>query len=372
MNIREAIDLYCSGTTEGALKTWETRDRGSRAGTSEDAPKFGRGKKTFENPKVHFVDRETENLILRMEDVDADAFAQGFTIEHPDYHVEKLRASTIYEDEGPYYEPEEEGDEGYYGDPEVKHVRVTGQVFDNETGKAVGDFEREINLNNRSVYHASFFLDKEAQGKGIAASLSEKQFAMYRELGIDEVHVTANGDIGKYAWALQGFDFKENSGYGITPSSRKAKFRNMLVDKGLLAEDPQYNNNDAKAVEAMVGDLKHSWDYARFEVGGVKIGKEFMLAQDSWSGTMVLDPASMNQAVFRVYLEHTKEKSKIPKAYVDPNQRSFPFIKARLKNPVNASHEGMDDHDSVGFHKETLDNEDSIYRAIKALRMMKR
>jgi hypothetical protein len=57
-----------------------------------------------------------------------------------------------------------------------------------------------------TVHHELMDIKFNAQGSGIARDLVERQFEFYREAGIKHVEMTANLNVGGYAWARAGFE----------------------------------------------------------------------------------------------------------------------------------------------------------------------
>jgi SPP1 gp7 family putative phage head morphogenesis protein len=55
------------------------------------------------------------------------------------------------------------------------------------------------------VDHVLMDIDKDVQDAGISRGLLAKQMELYRDMGIREVHMLANLDVGGYAWARAGF-----------------------------------------------------------------------------------------------------------------------------------------------------------------------
>jgi hypothetical protein len=76
---------------------------------------------------------------------------------------------------------------------------VSGQVQD-EKGTNIGNYDRHIDLKNDSAYSAYF-----VQGGDIGKKLLASNIAMYEKMGINQVKVSANIDVGGYAWAKYGY-----------------------------------------------------------------------------------------------------------------------------------------------------------------------
>lgn len=87
-------------------------------------------------------------------------------------------------------------------------IGIYGQVF-REDGAKVGVFNRVLHYGDQPpwVHHKRFGLDRDVQGSGFAAAFNQDLYDWYRASGFDHIQLTANIDVGGYAWATQGFDF---------------------------------------------------------------------------------------------------------------------------------------------------------------------
>jgi hypothetical protein len=83
-------------------------------------------------------------------------------------------------------------------------INVNGEIHDSD-GKALGNFERNINLDNKSAYSAYFKLNKSATKHDTGKKLLAGNIDTYKQLGIEKVTVSANIDVGGYAWAKYGY-----------------------------------------------------------------------------------------------------------------------------------------------------------------------
>ena len=73
----------------------------------------------------------------------------------------------------------------------------------------IGSVSRQIvkgSDNFLHINHTTFNLKKAYQGKGIAKQLLAKNIELYKTLGIKNVRLYANSEVGSYAWALYGFE----------------------------------------------------------------------------------------------------------------------------------------------------------------------
>lgn len=57
----------------------------------------------------------------------------------------------------------------------------------------------------RVVIHSNFVLPEKMQGQGISKSLFRELFKQYESMGVNEVQLYANMDVGGYAWGKYGF-----------------------------------------------------------------------------------------------------------------------------------------------------------------------
>lgn len=235
--------------------------------------------------------------------------------------------------------------DNYRSNSDDQEITVHGKILDKNGNKA-GDFTREIKLGERSVYHAYFFLGKDYQDKGIARDLLESSVRFYDQIGIDNVTVTANGDVGKYAWAVYGFDFDDS----YTLHNKREGLLDTIQTKYKL-EWEQLGEAGQAALTNQIRSLKHSWDIATFKLGNEKVGKDYLLHSSDWSGRLDLD--GDGRKIFDAYIKRSKSKP-----VEDPNQMKLPFAKKESE---------FGDQDSVIVHKDILDLEDEMYEIIAKL-----
>ncbi len=68
-----------------------------------------------------------------------------------------------------------------------------------------GRLNRSFDFHSMSVDHAYFQLPRNVQGGGAAKQVLAGQMETYKQLGIKEITLHANIDVGSYAWAKYGF-----------------------------------------------------------------------------------------------------------------------------------------------------------------------
>jgi len=276
-----------------------------------------------------YVQRETEDQLNEYIDEEINRIVD----DDFESHVDRMRDQYIEDNYN------DEVDAWREANPSsVDQITIEGDVRTADNHR-VASFTREIHPEDGYAYHASFFIDKEYQNKKIARDLLDRSVHMYDKIGLNEVKVFANGDVGKYAWAMYGFDFDDQ--YALE------NFRSALLAR--VAETDAYKKmtKEQQVQElAKVRAVKHSWDVAAYRVGGEKVGKDLMLHGTSWNGTLKLKG----------------EGRKIFDAYTAASKRP-PEDKSQLKLPF-AQNDGMADQDSEAFHYDILGIEDEMHAII--------
>lgn len=209
-------------------------------------------------------------------------------------------------------------------DPGVK-TRVTVKVEKSGSGQAigvsvaatftavkgdgdVGHLVRTIDFQGKSVHHDSFFLANDRQGQGIGATMSRRSFELYRRMGLEEVSLLANGSVGGYAWALQGFDAKASKVSEWKSRAEGVVYRTLAAPRNLAGTmNPLAHTAYRGRAKEITGKLEHSWDVARLRIDGQKVGKEMLLGTD-WHGTFDLKRGSPSDIVFKRYISETRKK----------------------------------------------------------------
>jgi hypothetical protein len=122
-------------------------------------------------------------------------------------------------------------------------IEIDGEVHDSD-GHALGTFQREINLDGKSAYSAYFKLNRSATKHDTGKKMLAGNIATYRDLGIETVGVSANIDVGGYAWAKYG--------YVPTPESWAVLRRDL--EKKLTGSSSSSRPSSGNTMEA------ESWD----------------------------------------------------------------------------------------------------------------
>ncbi len=84
-------------------------------------------------------------------------------------------------------------------------IDINGTLMSEDGRRTLGTYDREIDFDNQKAYSAYFKVEKTEQDADIGKKVLAGNVAMYEKLGITEVGVTANIDVGGYAWAKYGY-----------------------------------------------------------------------------------------------------------------------------------------------------------------------
>lgn len=90
--------------------------------------------------------------------------------------------------------------------------RVQGKVL-NKKGEEVGDFTRVFKIKSNGTFaveHEYLLLDEAVQGQGFAQEFNKRAFEGYRRMGVQQVELQADIDVGGYAWARAGYDWLDD------------------------------------------------------------------------------------------------------------------------------------------------------------------
>lgn len=235
-------------------------------------------------------------------------------------------------------------------------VKVNFTLTDPETGRDVAKMVRSF-YSDGSVEHDTFVISSEHQGRGIAARINERAEEAYRAAGFTSIYMVADIDVGKYTWALQGYDFETGDSrehmrsqlrrFLKTEAKPGARFStpsgdgviigheggNYIVEIGgeraALATDGMLrvlaNSDDARfeRLEAENGGLQHTWDFAGLDDGEQydwksdsksgkgHLGKAFLLSDyvREWDGVKSLDESDLGYAIGKRYYERGRSKN---------------------------------------------------------------
>lgn len=86
-------------------------------------------------------------------------------------------------------------------------VEVSLTIHD-RNGNQIGDVSRIVEADGHTVHHDALILLPEFQGQGFATRFNQHAENAYRANGIDRIELYANVDVGGFAWARAGYDFR--------------------------------------------------------------------------------------------------------------------------------------------------------------------
>lgn len=153
-------------------------------------------------------------------------------------------------------------------------------------GQRIGAISRSFSPEGKSAYHGYLKVDPNVRGTGMVPTMLKNQIDLYRKLGIERVKLTANIDVGGYAWARYGFAPAEQE-WRMMKSRFKSHF-----DNGVLQADPTSNWGRHMLMEILNNsDPKAIWDLADLDVKEMRTGKKIgqaLLMNKSWGGVLNL------------------------------------------------------------------------------------
>lgn len=205
---------------------------------------------------------------------------------------EQLKAAYTYSDPATGYHTEIDGihrpgdpnpdfnEKGRYPTVPAGRTMVTLKIRDRD-GNEVGQACRTIHPPSQArVNHNYLVLNPGQQGQGFASRFNAHAEDTYRGNGIKQVTLHADIDVGGYAWARSGYDFRNNT----TRSSTTAAAFVASVRRG---DPPAVTNkfkdlhNSGKATPLDLAMVGHTPGASTWP------GKEIMLGSD-WQGVKTL------------------------------------------------------------------------------------
>ncbi len=155
------------------------------------------------------------------------------------------------------------------------------------------EMRRNFNYQKMSVYHALFKVDADKQGTGVGKKMLSALYKQYKAAGLKKIDVSANIDVGGYAWARYGFTAPKNQAESMLRNFRTGNTSPKVPGKTITSRQ------QAKATEIFRDFYRNNPDSKRFPMnlfasigsnnpskGGVA-GKIAMLGR-SWDGSIDL------------------------------------------------------------------------------------
>ncbi len=170
-----------------------------------------------------------------------------------------------------------------YGD-----IHIVGRI-NAQNGNQIGTFSRFFSRSG-DVHHSSFEMDENVQGRGFGTIFYKQSEDAYVRMGMKTVSLFADMDIGGYAWARMGFDWKYHD------------VRRFFNESFLAEYARRAGPNDPPS--SSLPYFEHPWELAAYQrklaSGDIVSGKEFLLGK-SWDGVKFLNPDSLSYQVGREY-----------------------------------------------------------------------
>ena len=151
-----------------------------------------------------------------------------------------------------------------------------------------GKLSRTLDFGNKTVQHGYFQMPTGEQGAGTGKRVLASQIGLYQKLGLQQVNLHANINVGGYAWAK----------YGFLPSQGDWGKLSQYFSRQL--NSPRFNGVDAGTKNAVQSILSQSDPRAMWALSDSRLGKQLMLGS-SWNGSLNLnDPEAMGR--FNAYV----------------------------------------------------------------------
>ena len=158
-----------------------------------------------------------------------------------------------------------------------------------------GELKRNFDFEAGTVEHESLILPNDRQAAGLGKQLLASQVSTYKKMGLKAVNLTANINVGAYAWAKYGF-VPDQKSWDRVRSAIKAKLDNMNPDEWGLKGDvadihAALASENPQAIWAVV-DSKATLLNENDEE--VPIAKHFLTGKNApdWDGSLRLDDAT--------------------------------------------------------------------------------
>jgi hypothetical protein len=221
---------------------------------------------------------------------------------------------------------------GYSGEATVS---MRAEILD-DRGNNVGNLQRSMDTGTGTVHHDLFVLEPGHQGGSLAARMNRQAEGAYIRMGFRRVDLEADMTVGKYAWARQGYDFKD--------PIRDLRTAREGLESFLVFETLGRVSDRRQAgleAERLLAGVEHSWDLAALDDGQLyevtvadgrppakfPLGKAFMLSRwwISWAATKDLRDGSAGRAVGDSYL-HSADRRPTRRSVAAAAAPRGPFI----------------------------------------------
>lgn len=170
--------------------------------------------------------------------------------------------------------------------------QVSMTRYKENTPGLMGRYEVTFSKDKSDSHISALFLKDKYQSGGLGSDLVKKLIDYGNKNGYKRFSMLANGEIGVYAWPLQGFDWV-----------------NEKVSKKISTDFSSWlKKNHNKNVKP--DEFKHSWDVASFKIEDKKVGKEYLLGDGKEFFEAALDLDSRGGKIFEEYQRLRELKKK--------------------------------------------------------------
>jgi hypothetical protein len=167
-------------------------------------------------------------------------------------------------------------------------LKFSGRLRDPVSGENIGTIDRTINPDY--AYHGFLKVNPSARGTGAVPAMLSNQIDLYKKMGLSNVQLGANIDVGSYAWAKYGFVPKTEGDWSYLKRNMNRDWQQMK---------PRVDPEQADHVDRILADPDpHAiWDLSDVPYkapqgfgrdDNTTIGKA-LLMNKSWSGKLDLN-----------------------------------------------------------------------------------
>lgn len=168
----------------------------------------------------------------------------------------------------------------------------SGPLIDAQ-GRTIGAIDRTIDPETGTAFHNYLKLNSSLQGAGMAKELLSNQIDLYNKMGLKKVALTANIDVGSYAWPKYGFVPSESEWSDLAPRIAQ-RARDLAPDPATAAQVQRLtNSSDPKSVWSIA-------DITKPDKNGDPLGKSLLLNHSYHAELDLNDPESMER--FNAYV----------------------------------------------------------------------
>lgn len=158
-------------------------------------------------------------------------------------------------------------------------------------GVDIGEMTRSVGLGGTAI-HSSFMLHDKWQGRGYGRDLTESHMRVWKAMGLKEIRLTANDDVGGYAWARYGWSTLSDEKLEDFRQQLRSRLDEAHAAGKITDELHQHGQELLSAATGM-------WDIAGFRLGPVS-GKDLLVGA-IWAGSFDLTDGSPNMEQWQLY-----------------------------------------------------------------------